>query len=261
MVWRNCSVASFALAGSGYSALLWQLRVMTGMPRSSNFFFQARAFAGSATSSGRGQCGDPLGPAAPTSTASIPRLANLSSMSSRESLLKGGSNTPMGSFFSGVDGFSCDVVCAGDDGENGAADANAAAVVPRNCRRFMKRSKALRSKYILSVGRAASARVVTLRGDKGTFTAGQKVNYACYLLGFASAPHGDFVSHVRNLLGSELIEYLGLDHCGRDCVHANALRGHFFGQCLGKPNHSGFGRRIRGHARVPFLTGNRSDIY
>src|SRR6202000_961970 len=134
MVWRNCSLASFALAASGYNALLWQLRVMTGMPRSSNFFFQAFAFAGSATSSGRGQCGDPLGPAAPTSTASIPRLANRSSISSRESLLNGGSNTPMGNFFSGVGCPVCAVVCADDDGENGAADANAAAEgVPRNC--------------------------------------------------------------------------------------------------------------------------------
>src|SRR5580700_10914418 len=184
------------------------------MPRSSNFFFQARALAGSATSSGRGQCGDPLGPAAPTSTASIPRLTNLSSISSRESLLKGGSNTPMGNFFTGVDCFSCDVLCAGDDGENGAADANAAAVVPRNCRRFMKRSKALRSKYILSIGRPASARVVALRGDKGTLTAGQEVDNVCYLLGFAGAPHGNSVGHVRNLLGSKLIEYLGLDHRG-----------------------------------------------
>src|ERR1700733_12245289 len=142
MVWRNCSAAACALAASGYSALLWQLKVMTGMPRSSNFFFQARAFAGSATSSGRGQCGDPLGPAAPTSTASIPRLANLSSISSRESLLKGGSNTPMGSFLTGVDGLPCAALCAGDDEENGAADANAAAaVVPRNCRRFMNAPK------------------------------------------------------------------------------------------------------------------------
>src|SRR5580692_2121738 len=161
---------------------------MTGMPRSSNFFFQARAFAGSATSSGRGQCGDPLDPAAPTSTASIPRLTNLSSISSRESLLNGGSNTPMGNFFTGVD---CSP-CTGDEGENGAAEANAAAaVVPRNCRRFMKRSKRLRSKYILSVGRPASARVVTLRRDKGTLSASQKMNDVGYLLRLPGAAHGN----------------------------------------------------------------------
>ena len=136
-VWRKSSAACRALAASGYRALLWQLKVIIGMPRSSNFFFQARAFAGSATNSGRGQCGDPLGPAAPTSTASMPRLTNLSSISSVESLLKGGSKTPMGKLFFGTAGLSTAADCAEADPESGA-DTNAAAVVPRNCRRFMK---------------------------------------------------------------------------------------------------------------------------
>src|SRR5580658_1032008 len=109
---------------------------MTGMPRSSNFFFHARAFALSATSSGRGQCGEPLGPAAPTSTASMPRLDNLSSIWSNERSLKGGSKTPIGKLFLDVAGLSPGVDCA-DVGTASGADTSAAAVVPRNCRRFI----------------------------------------------------------------------------------------------------------------------------
>ena len=40
----------------------------------------------------------------------------------------------------GADGLSCAADCAGADTESGA-EANAAAVVPRNCRRFMKHSR------------------------------------------------------------------------------------------------------------------------
>src|ERR1700677_884725 len=116
-------------------ALVWQLRAMTGMPRSSNFFFHARAFAGSATSSARGHCGEPTEPVAPTSTASMPMLENLSSIWSRERSWKGGLKTPMGKLFLG--GLSCEGSCAEADAESGA-DTSAAAVEPKNCLRFIE---------------------------------------------------------------------------------------------------------------------------
>jgi hypothetical protein len=69
----------------------------------------------------------------------MPRLTNLSSISSVESLLKGGSKTPMGKLFLETAGLSTGAACAEVDPERGA-DTNAAAVVPRNCRRFIKHS-------------------------------------------------------------------------------------------------------------------------
>ena len=66
------------------------------MLRSSNFFFQARALAGSARSSATGQCLEPGNPLAPISTASIPSAEILSSISSREKLSNAESKTPIG---------------------------------------------------------------------------------------------------------------------------------------------------------------------
>ena len=52
---RNDSASRSAVFGSGDTGLPWQLNVATWMLRSSNFFFQARALAGSSSNSFTGQ--------------------------------------------------------------------------------------------------------------------------------------------------------------------------------------------------------------
>src|SRR6202162_2395159 len=66
------------------------------MPRSLNFFFQARALPSSSSNFFTGQWAELGYPPVPISTASTPQPANLSIISSVDSLGNAGSNTPIG---------------------------------------------------------------------------------------------------------------------------------------------------------------------
>src|SRR6266851_4653453 len=66
------------------------------MLRSSNFFLQARARPSSSSNSFTGQWAELGYPPVPISTASTPQPANLSIISSSDSLGNAGSNTPIG---------------------------------------------------------------------------------------------------------------------------------------------------------------------
>src|SRR5579863_715987 len=67
-----------------------------------------------------------------------------------------------------------------------------------------------------SVSGAAAAGVVALAGDKGAIGARQEVYHGCDLFGRAGAAHRDFLRHVVDCRGRELVENLGADHGGRD---------------------------------------------
>src|SRR6202162_6505832 len=66
------------------------------MPRSLNFFFQARALPSSSSNFFTGQWAELGYPPVPISTASTPQPANLSIISSVDRFGNAGSNTPIG---------------------------------------------------------------------------------------------------------------------------------------------------------------------